>query len=106
THEPIPVSMESHARHARVFFGARTLADALAFKSRITSATIVSGGTELGVLHNKQGMEPAALLSLTHVAGLANNTETDDAIVIGANVTWTQIEDFAATEWPELYCIV
>jgi xanthine dehydrogenase small subunit len=79
---------------------------ALDFKARRPEAVIVSGGTELGVLRNKKGSDPSVLLSLTSVPGLSQITREDDTMIIGANVTWTQIETYMKEALPEFYKIV
>ena len=58
------------------------------------------------MLRNKQGLEPAALLSLSAVPGLADIHQDDDAVTIGANVTWTQVEAFSRTTWPEFHRLI
>ncbi len=105
-HQDQAVTIEVNGSRPLAFFGPRSLADAIDFKARHPEAAIIAGGTELGVLRNKQGLEPAALLSLAAVPGLADIVTGDDAVVIGANVTWTQIEAFARDVWPEFYHIV
>jgi xanthine dehydrogenase small subunit len=105
-HQDLPVSIEVQRPRPLVFFGPRTLADAIDFKACHPEAAIIAGGTELGVLRNKQGLEPASLLSLAAVPGLAGIIPVDDAVAIGANVTWTQVEAFARDAWPEFHRIV
>jgi xanthine dehydrogenase small subunit len=90
----------------RTFFSPRSLADALAFKAQHPDALIVSGGTELGVLRNKQGLDPPTLMSLAHVPGLAEITTAGPNVTVGANVTWRRIEAFAKEALPEFYGIV
>jgi xanthine dehydrogenase small subunit len=90
----------------RTFFAPRTLQEATEFKARNPDAAIVSGGTELGVLRNKKSFDPPALLTLTHVPGLAEITCADGHVAIGANVTWTQVEAFAKDALPEFYKII
>jgi len=90
----------------RVFFAPRTLEEALAFKARNPEAVIVSGGTELGVLRNKKGLDPATLLSLARVPGLGSITRTREGVAIGANVTWTQLEHYAKEALPELHQMI
>jgi len=90
----------------RTFFAPRTLEAALAFKAQHPEAVIVSGGTELGVLRNKQGLDPPTLVSLVHVPGLGSITRTRERVAIGANVTWTQMEHFAQDALPELHRII
>jgi xanthine dehydrogenase small subunit len=91
---------------ARTLFAPRSLDEALDFKARNPSAVIVSGATELGVLRNKNGFEPAMLLSLAHVPGLGEITATEDGVALGANVTWTQVEAFAKEAIGELHKII
>src|SRR5438132_6705015 len=90
----------------RTFFSPRHLQAALDFKACHPEAMIVSGGTELGVLRNKKGLDPPALLSLTSVPGLSEITCADDTVIIGANVTWTQIEAYMKQAVPEFHKII
>ncbi len=76
----------------RTFVAPTTLADAVAFKAANPAAVLVSGGTELGVLRNKRGYDPDTLLSLARVPGLDRIEHDGDRLLIGANVTWSQIE--------------
>jgi xanthine dehydrogenase small subunit len=90
----------------RTFYSPRSLEDALDFKALHSEATIVSGATELGVLGNKKGLHPAALLSLTNIPYLDQVSCEEDVVVIGANTTWTQIEALAKEILPEFYKII
>ena len=98
-----PVRIESRAS---IFFAPRTLKAAIAFKTRHPGAAIVAGGTELGVVRNKAGLEPAAILRLGNVPELDRIDVTDESVAIGANVTWTQVEEFAKAIWPEFHRII
>ena len=89
-----------------IFFAPRTLAAAIEFKTRHPGAAIVAGGTELGVVRNKAGLEPATILRLADVPDLDRIDVAGDAVTIGANVTWTQVEDFAKETWPEFHRII
>jgi xanthine dehydrogenase small subunit len=77
----------------RTFFAPTALPDAVAFKAAHPEAVVMAGGTELGVWRNKRGDDPTHILSLARVPGL-DRIEFRDAraAVIGANVTWAQIE--------------
>jgi xanthine dehydrogenase small subunit len=101
-HAGSPVLIQSR----RTFFAPRRLEDAVAFKARNPDAVIVAGATELGVLRNKKAYEPATLLSLAHVPGLAEITSADATLAVGANVTWTQVEAFVRDALPELYRLI
>jgi xanthine dehydrogenase small subunit len=92
------------ARHAVV--APTTLADAVAFKAARPGAVIVAGATELGVLHNKRGDDPLELLSLARIADLSRMDFYGDHVVIGANVTWAQIERDLVPVLPALEPIV
>ncbi len=105
-HALTPVRIETTAPARRTFFSPRRLDDALAFKAQHPEAVIVAGATELGVLRNKKGLEPATLLSLANVPGLSAIISENSHLVIGANVTWTQMEQFTRTALPELYRII
>jgi xanthine dehydrogenase small subunit len=83
-----PVRIEAGGR---TFFAPTSLAEAIAFKAGGPEVVIVSGATELGVLRNKRGYEPRALLSLARVAGLDSVEHSDSAVTIGANATWSAI---------------
>lgn len=88
----------------RAFFAPRTLQEAIDFKD--PENVIVAGGTELGVLRNKKGLDPPTLLSLMNVTELGTLTRTDQGVEIGANVTWTRIEQFAKESLPEFHKII
>src|SRR5579884_3514114 len=107
-HLPIPVLLrgEGPAGAARLFFGPRSLEDAAAFKASYPEAILVSGATELGVLRNKQGFEPRVLMSLAGVPGLDTLEQTEESLLISANVTWRQVEAFTRNTLPELYRLI
>jgi xanthine dehydrogenase small subunit len=90
----------------RMFFAPRGLDEALDFKARHPEAVIVAGATELGVLRNKQGVEPPELLSLAQVPGLAEIAHAEERLSIGANVRWTELEHFVRDLWPEFYRLI
>jgi xanthine dehydrogenase small subunit len=90
----------------RTFAAPTTLADAVAFKARHPAAVVMAGGTELGVLRNKRGDDPTAILSLSRVPGLGSIEKFDDRVVMGANVTWAQIERELVPLLPSLGPIV
>jgi xanthine dehydrogenase small subunit len=99
--EPMLVRSRRHT-----FFGPRSLDDALAYRADHPEAQIVAGGTELGVLRNKKGLDPTMLLSLEHVQGLDELAEVGNGVAFGANVTWSRVEAFAKEMLPEFYRII
>jgi xanthine dehydrogenase small subunit len=105
-HSLSPVRIETTGPVRRTFFAPRRLEDALEFKARHPESVIIAGATELGVLRNKRGYEPAVLLSLADVPGLSDIVNENSHLVVGANVTWTQMERFSRAALPELYRII
>jgi xanthine dehydrogenase small subunit len=103
THARVPVVVRS-AQHT--FFAPHSLEEAVAFKAEHPQTPIIAGGTELGVLRNKKGLNPATLLSLARVPELDQIVARDEDVVIGANVTWSQMEAFAKERLPEFYPII
>jgi xanthine dehydrogenase small subunit len=87
------------------FFAPATLAEAIAFRKE-QNATIVQGGTDVGVWINKRNYRAPAMLSLAKIESLKELREEDDAIVAGANVTLSQLEAFVRDRIPELYKIL
>jgi xanthine dehydrogenase small subunit len=102
-HDRRPVRIEAGRR---TLFAPRNLEEAIAFKADNPGAVLVAGATELGVLRNKSGYDPPALLTLTRVPGLGEIVPADGAVAVGANVTWAQVEAFARDALPEFYLIV
>jgi xanthine dehydrogenase small subunit len=104
--EEITIQSASPTGIGRTFFAPQHLEQAIDFKARNPDSVIVSGGTELGVLRNKKGFDPPTLLSLQRVPGLSSIEPTDEGVAIGANVSWTQVEQFAKEALPEFYKII
>jgi len=90
----------------RIFFAPTNLEDAVAFKAANPSAIIVAGATEIGVLRNKRGYDPSAILSLARIAGLDTIDQRTDRMSFGANVTWSQVEQAVRERLPEFYKII
>jgi len=90
----------------RTFFAPATLDEALSFKRKFKPCTIVQGATDVGVWINKRSYTAAAMMSLAKLRDLDDIREDDGAIVAGANVTLTQLEDFTRDRIPELHRIL
>jgi xanthine dehydrogenase small subunit len=99
--EPLHVTCDR-----RIFAAPVTVEDAVAFKATHPAAVIIAGGTELGVLRNKRGNDPASILTLNRIPGLGDIERQGDRVVIGANVTWAQIERELIPNLPALDPIV
>jgi carbon-monoxide dehydrogenase medium subunit len=82
----------------------RSLDEALALKAeRGDEATVVAGGTFVGILVNQRLLEPAAFLSLRGVPGL-DSISGDGELALGAMVTHRAVERSSAVRqgWPGL----
>ena len=80
----VPVSTTEFLRPAR-------LAEALEIKAAHPEAVPLAGGTDLMVEVNFDRRRPAALLDLTRVAELAEWSDVDGRLRIGATVSYTRI---------------
>jgi xanthine dehydrogenase small subunit len=98
----VPVLIETPRK---VFFRPRRVDEAVAFKARHFGAVVVSGGTELGVLRNKHGLDPVALVSLARVDELSRIGIEDGILSVGANVTWAELESFSRDSLPEIHAL-
>jgi len=81
-----------------------SLEEALALRAeRGDEATVLAGGTFLGILMNQGFLAPSGFLSLGRVAGLAR-IEADGELRLGAMTTHTAVERAEAvrTGWPAL----
>jgi len=68
-----------------------TWAEAVAAKAEYPDAVPIAGGTDVMVELNFDRHRPPALLDLTRVADLAEWSEADGAIRLGAGVTYTRV---------------
>jgi len=94
-----------HVRGPAEWLAPSTLDAALALRAERADATVLAGGTFLGILVNQGFIEPAALLSLGQVEELRGMEVTPDGeLRIGAMVTHRALErDPRVRErWPAL----
>jgi xanthine dehydrogenase small subunit len=99
--EPLRIETGSDAQR-RIFSRPNRAEDAIAFKAAHPDAVVVAGGTDLGVWRNTRAYDPVRLLSLSGVAEWGRIVRVGETVSIGANVTWSALEEFAAREAPEL----
>jgi aerobic carbon-monoxide dehydrogenase medium subunit len=82
-----------------------SLEEALALRAEHgDGATVLAGGTFLGILMNQGLLSPSALLSLGRVSELAGIEVRDDGLHLGAMTTHTAVERSAVVRehWPVL----
>jgi xanthine dehydrogenase small subunit len=64
-------------------------------------ATVLAGGTDVGLWVTKQHRALPTVIALEHVAGLADVSETDGVLSIGAGVTYEDALAVLNGRWPE-----
>ncbi|MBP7640855.1 xanthine dehydrogenase small subunit [Thauera phenylacetica] len=84
------------------FVAPRTLAALLELRARHPEATLLAGGTDVGVWVNKQLRTLSPLLYLGEVAELHRVEEDDGVLHVGAGASLTTAFAALARHWPEL----
>ncbi|MBC7785384.1 MAG: FAD binding domain-containing protein [Burkholderiales bacterium] len=79
-----------------------TLAQALHFRAANPAAVVVSGATDLGVLHGKQIRRLDSVLFIGDLDELRGHAVSPDMITIGAGATISDLERLCETAIPEL----
>lgn len=84
----------------------RDLKAASTFKRETPGATILAGGTDICVVMNKRGSEPANILCLNKLPGIGDIQIEHDKLVVGALATLSQLETVVAERIPQLHNIM
>jgi carbon-monoxide dehydrogenase medium subunit len=74
------------------FFEPSTVEDAIGLLTASDRAKAVAGGTDLGVQVRRRLVAPRTLVSLSRIPELAEFTDADGQVVIGAGVTHRRVE--------------
>jgi xanthine dehydrogenase small subunit len=94
----------------RYAIGPLSLAEAVAALGRFPDATLIAGGTDLGVQFNKRRLDPTVLIDLNRIAELEGIDFQYDGgahrLRIGARTTWTQLAATIMQKVPELHDII
>lgn len=69
-------------------------------------AHLLAGGTDLGLLVTKQHRRLAHVVSLNRIEELRRIERTDDALLIGAAATYTDILPYIQTDWPSFAALI
>ena len=88
---PVPAPLQYRERRAR-FDRPATLQAALTLRAEHPSATLLLGGTDLVVEVNQAGAHFEHVIALGGVRELGAIKERDGEVVLGAAVTWAQLE--------------
>ena len=103
----VPVLIKSKcAARTRTVSLPVNLTAAVMFKTDHPEARVVSGATDVGVVYNKRTIDPDIVLCLANVAGEDQLRVDNHELIVGMRTTWSQIERWTATEWPEFYKII
>ena len=106
--ESVQVLAQNFDGAERIAFIPTTIKEAVAFKAEHPQLTIVQGGTDVSVICNKRGFEPAVVMSLSNVSdkGLTDITLENGVMTIGGCATLSQLEAVTQSVCPELYDIL
>jgi xanthine dehydrogenase small subunit len=96
-----PTEMLDVGRHGRRFLAPRTVAELAATLKRHADATILAGGTDVGLWVTKQHRSLPVVISLNEVAALRRIEDRGDAIWIGAAVRYVDAQPALADLHPE-----
>lgn len=86
----------------KMVFSPVSLPEAISLKQQYPQLRIVSGATDLGVLHNKGKFFLDHVLVLNRIAELAKLESTPQGLWIGSRTSLTDFENFVEKEQPEL----
>jgi len=84
------------------FFSPTSLDELLTLKEKNPSATILAGGTDVGLWVNKQFREINPVIYLGNVRELKQITTDDNKIVIGAGASLTDTYQAISSHYPEM----
>ena len=89
-----------HQVGSQAFHAPETLQDLTGLRARYPDAILLSGGTDLGLLVSKERQTPDIVIHTAHVAELQEIVETDDALTLGAAVTYTRALSYIDRLYP------
>jgi xanthine dehydrogenase small subunit len=84
------------------FFAPRSLQELLKLRAAHPEATLLAGGTDLGLLAGHQRKPPRTIIHLAHVPELLVVTEGKEEIMLGAAVTYTRATPVLIKAFPAL----
>jgi xanthine dehydrogenase small subunit len=95
-------NMLATGRDGRQFLAPRSLEELIALKRQYPKATLVAGGTDVGLWVTKQYQRPEILIHTGHVRELLRTGIDGGFIEIGAAVTLTDAVPLITQHYPEL----
>ena len=98
-----PYKFAQKFNHQSVIYHSPTTADELAeLIQKYKSATLVAGGTDIGVRHNKMQINLERIISLERVKALRMIRKGKDMFTIGAGATLNEARQVLSPDYPEL----
>jgi xanthine dehydrogenase small subunit len=89
------------AHGGKIFFKPAVISRACTFRNEHPDCTIISGGTDIGVLVNKRIREPKTILVTAGLRELETIEVSDGMIVAGARVSLMDLETLCSQHLPE-----
>lgn len=90
TPQPVPDRLQVHETTGQVFHAPDTLKELTSLRAEHPDAMLLAGGTDLGLSVSKGRERPGVVIHTAHVAELRTIEETDDALILGAAVSYTR----------------
>ncbi len=90
------------SRDGQRFLAPRTTAELAAALAEYPDATVLAGGTDVGLWVTKQHRRPATLVAVEHIAGFADIAEQHGMLSIGAGATYSAAFAGLTAHWPAL----
>ena len=107
-HDPaaIPAGALDYVAEGRRFLSPVTIEGLAALVATHPGATVLSGGTDVGLWITKQDFDPEVVIHTDRVAGLHEIREADGWLEIGAAATYTKAAALLAARWPALGALI
>lgn len=83
-----------------------TVDELLTARAAAPQAKLVSGATDVGVQFNHGKIAPSVVIATSGIAALKTADMVDGELLVGAGVTWSQIEAMVKNEIPEYHAIL
>ncbi len=90
----------------RIFYKPVSIPNACRFKANNPGCVIIAGGTDIGVLINKNKIEPKILMSVGGLHGVQDIEETSTHLNIGMRATLADLERATESALPELHKVM
>jgi xanthine dehydrogenase small subunit len=100
TPQPAIDRASEHTTRDQVFHAPQTLSELMRLRAAHPAAMMLAGGTDLGLSVSKDRQKPAVVILTAHVAELLEIEEADDALILGAAVSYTRALPFIDRLYP------